>query len=1350
MAKYSFKATAVATAVSGALMAASATAATQLPAAPASSQVKAEALSNPQQERAEAYLVVLKQSTAVDLMSEGTYSVEAAKQTFSSVQQAQFHMKEQIRELDPRVKILGSTKVLASTLIVQASEDALKALGKNEMVERILPLREDRLFVEASSDYIGATQVRNTLDVTGKGVRAAVLDTGIDYTHKAFNEAAGTLDDYKAAAEDPATVSWPQGIVVGGYDYMRDDPDPIEDDPTYRPEADELSDHGTHVSHDLTGIAPDVELYVYSVCGGGCPYDAQVKALESAMDPNGDGDISDRVDLMNMSLGSEFGDTDVSSGTAYLIQRAVKLGTNMIISAGNDDDVPFRVGGPSTTPNALSVASLTHPTFERLFGEATVAGEATVVQPASFGPQVAFDFTQDDAELVYPEANQNGCDLDEDANPFADMDFTGKAVLIDRGACAFTEKVLNAQERGAVFVFIANNNDDGTPAPMGGSNDAVTIPSAGLNFAAGAKLKEQMKDGGKATYSVSGVVKASPGGVSDFSSRGPSMDGLLKPEIAAPGSNILAAAPGTGDQLHRKSGTSMSGPITAGAVALVKQARPELDALAVKAILMNTADLNITIESTNVNPDSPLAPISRIGAGLVDVEKAIASPVAAWVDLPEFDTKQAALSFGAKRLAETQTYTKSVVVRNYSDEARTYDLRMEQRYKNDEDSGAVTFKHPAQVIVPAGQTALIDVEMTIDPSKLPEFGVMNPFDNDELAKSVKALDLAEYDGALIFDDVATDGNHDLHVVYHVLPKAAEEAEFSIEAGEEMSSLMVQNTGAVAISGMAEQVVLTSEDNDRRFDIKSVTTAVSQSDNCDSGLFTTYSLQLQDGINHLRQAGYRLEFDLNNDGIADKFMTHLNDTGNNPAVRGRSRTLIGSIVNGNDEWEWGTPMLHESGEATVTFAACSELLGLNADAVGMPIGVQAFVGEAHWQSGIWGTPTDSANGGFIFGMNPTVSLKDGEGEALKELAPGAKAMVEFDMPFAFTSAAGTNVMAVVPGDLDVPALPDLVVEGDLSVSENAEPMPVATITFGDKSPAFPILGYRIEGMHADSFAIDDKGVISLVSSENLDVEMGVESVELKVMAMDTLGSSTMTDVEIAVTNEHDEMPVVAHGQVFSMMDGAPAGTVVGKLDYAVFESAADGIVGGVVEGTDLFEINENGELVTTAEINQLAVPSYTFKVMVEDSVGLKSEMVEVTVDVVLNPSVHAPVVEHGQIFSVTENAQIGTVIGRLAYSDPDADVSPVTEFIVTGTNLFTVDADGAIRVSGEIDFEFEKEVSFQVQARDSSLFVSEVVTVRVNVTNVTGGDDNDDNDSGSLAWLTLLAAPFAALRRRKRK
>ena len=139
---------------------------------------------------------------------------------------------------------------------------------------------------------------------------------------------------------------------------------------------------------------------------------------------------------------------------------------------------------PSTTPNALSVGAMTHPTTEVGIASGTVAGVEGDIQASGFGPQEGFTLSGADIDLVYPTANQNGCDAFAD-----DVDFTGKAVLIDRGACAFTQKVLNAQAKGAEFVFIANNVDDGTPAPMGGFDADVTIKNVGINFAAGAALK---------------------------------------------------------------------------------------------------------------------------------------------------------------------------------------------------------------------------------------------------------------------------------------------------------------------------------------------------------------------------------------------------------------------------------------------------------------------------------------------------------------------------------------------------------------------------------------------------------------------------------------------------------------------------------------------------------------------------------------------------------------------------------------------------------------------------------------------------------------------------------------------
>ncbi|RZM69937.1 peptidase S8 [Pseudoalteromonas rubra] len=1365
MAKYSFKATAVATAVSGALMAASATAATVQVQSSTPLKISKVALdkSSISEARTNAYLVVMKQNTAVDLVSKGTYSEAAAKHTFATVQAAQSNLRQQIQQLEPSAKVLGSTKVLASTLIVEASDSTLDKLRNNVAVDRILPLRDSQLFVAESSGYIGADAVKQNLDITGKDVKVAVLDTGIDYTHKVFNEAAGTLEAYEAEATDPASVTWPQGQVKGGYDYVRNDADPIEDDPRFRADAEELTDHGTHVSHDVTGIAPDVELYVYSVCGGGCTWAAQINALEAAMDPNGDGDISDRVDLMNMSLGGEFGNTYTGDGTQYLIQRAVELGTNMIIAAGNDDDIPFRVGGPSTTPNAMSVASLTHPTLESLFGEGTIAGSQTVIQPASFGPQVAFAFTQDDAELVYPSANQNGCTIPpaddaepgtEGTNPFADMDFTGKAVLIDRGACAFTEKVLNAQERGAVLVLIANNNDDGTPAPMGGSNSAVTIPSVGINFAAGDALKNQLRDGA-ATYSVSGVLKSTTGGVSGFSSRGPSMDGLLKPEIAAPGSNILAAAPATGDQLHRMSGTSMASPIVAGAVALMKEGRPELDAFEIKAMLMNTANLDIHVDSLNVDPESPLAPISRIGAGLINVEKAMASPVAAWTWISEYETNQGALSFGFDQLEETTTYTKTVELKNFSDAPRTYKLRTEARYKNDEDAGALSWEFPEEVTVPAGQTIAFDVSVTVDPAKLPAWGMTNPQSADELGPRTAALTLSEMDGALVFDDVETEGDHDLHMVYHMLPKAHVGVELSYEMKDGNAMLVAMNNGFRTVNPVTDQLIAVSEEagkEDKAFSIMGATFNVFEAEGCtDTGMAFTASMKLHDDLKHLRQAGYQMNFDTNNDGTFDYALSIYNDVGRSAAVPGRGRTVSGPIVDGAPAWAFLSPMFHETGSGTVTFAGCTDLLGLTADQLGNEMNVEALVGWDNYQLGI-SSVTDSISGNVTFATSNAM-LVDAEGNAVTELAPGEKAYVNTEAPFAIADASGTEILAAVTQEvLNGPgaATPPMIISAMHETPEHTETGTVlGQVELEEQEGTVDVSEFYVRFQSNEGISVTKEGDIVVTNGDLLDYDAGVHQVELVVVAIDVQGNvSEQGYITVMITNEADtteeQTPVIATEQRFEVMENAEAGTEVGQL--MVMDQDGD-LESFSIEGSSSFAIDAEGKITVVGPVDYDASDMIKVMVTAKDQAGHSSEAVEVIFDVIEDEYEGTPMVEMYQRFSVNENAAIGTEIGKLAFSDADDDV---TQFVVTGTNLIAIDAAGMMTVAGDIDFEYERVIKFNVVAVDAMGKSSEPVMVEVRVNDLTGGDDNDDNDSGSLAWLTLLAAPFAALRRRKRK
>ncbi|KZN63198.1 hypothetical protein N473_17365 [Pseudoalteromonas luteoviolacea CPMOR-1] len=1355
MAKYSFKATAVAMAVSGALTAAAVNAATVDTHHRAfNTEISNVDQATLKENRAEAFLVILKQETAADLMARGNYSVNDARTMVADVELLQTSVKRDLAALNADIKVVGSTKLLASTLIVEASDEALAQIKKNKSVERVLPLYDYELHVAAANDYIKAAPV-NVAGFTGKGQKVAVLDTGIDYTHQVFNPAGGTKEAYEAAQADPRAVEWPQGQVKGGYDFMRNDPDPIENDPNFPDPTspdDGASNHGTSVSHSVTGIAPDVELYVYSVCGGGCPYAAQLGALEAAMDPNGDGDISDRVDVINMSLGGEFGSTDREEGTQFLIHQAVKMGTNVVISAGNDGNHPFRIGGPSTTPNALSVGAMGHPTLNELFALGTIGGEAVEVGTASFGPQDPFTFSNEDTELVYPETNQNGCDLpdpndaDGALNPFDGMDFTGKAVLIDRGACAFTEKALNAQEKGAKYVIIANNVAGGAPG-LGGSDDKVTIPTISVTLDDGAKLKATLAAGQQPVFKFGIEAHLAIDTVADFSSRGPSMDGLLKPEITAPGVNIQVAATGTYTELDGATGTSFSGPITAGAVALVREARPELSASQVKAVLMNTANLNVFMEPKSINADAALAPISIIGAGLVDVEKAVASQTVAWVNQTDYDTAQAALSFGFDVLDETTTYTKTVHVKNFSATDKTYNLRTEARFDNDAALGATAWEFPASITVPAGEQLAFEVKLTIDPSKLPAWSLPNPQSANDLTARADALTLSELDGALVFDDTSLDGDHDLHMVYHVLPRAAESV--ALELIEDEGRIKVTNDGFTTLNVYPEQLIATGVEatkEDKAYNIISSSFSLFANEFCDTGLFFNASIEMRDELTIHRRAGYQMNLDIDNDGIYDYALANYYDVGRSAAVVGRARTVSGPIVDGEPQWRFLTAMYHEGGSNTVKFSGCSDIIGLDGASLGQDMMIQAMVGHNNYQLGIYEV-TDSVTGYARFDGTAS-ALVDDAGNRVTELAPGASAYAMSYMPM--TVSSDNQILASVTSDLLPEVVVPLVADVELEVSEDAEVGHViGQLALVEQDGGANLDMFELVAQSHSGITVHKDGSVVVAESDTpLDYDAGLMHVELTVVAHDEKGfksepTTIIVDILNAVDEDSEKAPYVAEGQEFDVDENAELGTEVGHLE---FMDQDDNVAEFVVDGSDVIAIDADGLITVVGEVDFDLGASFEVTIKAVDEDGLESKAVTVVFNVEEDEYEGKPMIEEGQSFNIEENSPIGTVIGQLTFSDFDNDV---VEFSVAGTSLVTVNEQGQLIVAGNLDFEYDRQFSFDVKAKDAQDKYSDEVRVEVRLVDVDE-DNGDDDDSGSLAWLTLLAAPFAALRRRKQK
>lgn len=107
------------------------------------------------------------------------------------------------------------------------------------------------------------------------------------------------------------------------------------------------------------------------------------------------------------------------------------------------------------------------------------------VQQAAFGPQ---NYTVTGDVVLVDDGS--GASITDGCEPPVN-NVSGKIVLIDRGTCTFTSKVKNAQNAGAIAVIIANNQPTG-PAPMGGADPTITIPSVGITQADGNLLKNAL------------------------------------------------------------------------------------------------------------------------------------------------------------------------------------------------------------------------------------------------------------------------------------------------------------------------------------------------------------------------------------------------------------------------------------------------------------------------------------------------------------------------------------------------------------------------------------------------------------------------------------------------------------------------------------------------------------------------------------------------------------------------------------------------------------------------------------------------------------------------------------------
>lgn len=716
----------------------------------------------------------------------------AAAAAKGALRAEQESLEGRVLQLDPSAEIIASTQLVLNAVFARVDADAIESILADPAVARVVPVANYELDLEETVPLIGGDVVQAD-GFDGTGVSVAVLDSGIDYTHANLG---GSGDPAEYAADDPTVIepgTFPTAKVVGGYDFVGSDwpnsdeapdPDPIDDGPE--------AGHGTHVADiigGVSGVAPGVDLYGVKVCSSvstSCSGIALIQGMEFSVDPDGNGDPGDAVDIINMSLGSDYGqpfDDDLS----LAVENATALGVLTVSSGGNGGDKPYITGSPSSAPTALAVAQTQVPSAGLQLIDVNGTDYPAVFQPWSVAPAGVIT-----GSMQYGDGaggNLNGC------APFAPGSLTGLVVLVDRGACNFTLKIKNVDDAGGV-VGIIGLVAPGDPFSGGDGGDRpIDIPGYMIGQTDSSAIKAAISGGG----AVATVDPANQlpliGRMVGSSSRGPQHeeDHLIKPEIGAPGASVSAVA-GTGSGEGAFGGTSGASPMVAGSAALLMQASPALSPLEAKALLMNTGETDI-----DTDPFAGLAPITRIGGGEVRVDKAIASPAAAWDD----DGAQGALSFGYVEVTDDVTLRKTVRVRNYSDRDITYDITPTFRFADDQASGAVSVDAPSSVRVRAGKDATFNVTLTVSGDNLPG----NFMNSGSDGANPNALTANEFDGYLVLDD----GDQPIHMAWHVLPRKSSElsGRQTLTFQDGVDTIALRNKGAGIAQNDAYALIGTS-------------------------------------------------------------------------------------------------------------------------------------------------------------------------------------------------------------------------------------------------------------------------------------------------------------------------------------------------------------------------------------------------------------------------------------------------------------------------------------------------------------------------------------------------------------
>ena len=622
----------------------------------------------------------------------------------------------------------ADTDVVLHALMGRMPEENIEAANAIPGIRQVRSVREYRRLLDAAVPLIGASAGWVVLGGEGKaglGVKIGIIDSGIDINNVMLQDSRLAIPAGYPKGERAFTNS--KVIVARNYVAM-------QGDPSDTPMAMDRDGHGTFVAAlaagrraigpwaEITGVAPAAQLGNYRVTGspltagaGGATDAAIIAAINDA--------VADGMNVINLSYGGVPNDLPSEMPIDQAVAGAVKAGVVMAIAAGNDGDACgppcyFTITSPGDSPAAITAGASTNSRI--LANPLAVTGATPVPDSLQRIPAVPYVMQNITAALgpatVY---RPTGSDSTACRSLTSPANMKGKIVLVQRASCGRPQQIRNLAAAGALAVLIYQNADADPPEPgfyygdptAGDPLDAVPppVPAFVLWMKDGQALATYTGTTNQAQATISAGVQRFPfdaDQMAAFSSLGPNTDMELKPDLVAPGMWIYSAYQ-TNDALGefyspagfgQGDGTSFSSPITAGAAALLRQARPSWTAAQIKSALVNSA-------AVVVNQGAQSAPILATGAGRLDVSRALAASAA-------FDP--VGLGFGSWLMGEPVKYSRKLTITNLAATAESFSISVKTR--TDLPGASVSLDVPQTQPVQPGGSATVQVTFQGPPS----------------------------------------------------------------------------------------------------------------------------------------------------------------------------------------------------------------------------------------------------------------------------------------------------------------------------------------------------------------------------------------------------------------------------------------------------------------------------------------------------------------------------------------------------------------------------------------------------------------------------------------------------------